>query len=90
MERGLSSKSLLTQVKAIMGIDTVAQIYLILRDFPAVNEHYEITWDHKIEYTLKPLVSHDGAVIETTDNNNQDDDQEGQKMSTPCLVTYKV
>jgi hypothetical protein len=55
MERGLSSKSPLTQVKAIMRIDTVAQLYLTLRDFPAVNVHYDIKWDHKIEYQLKPM-----------------------------------
>jgi hypothetical protein len=42
MERGLLSKSPLTQVKAIMGIDTVAQIYLILRDFPVIHENYEV------------------------------------------------
>jgi hypothetical protein len=64
MEKGLRNTYSLGQVKNIMGIETIAERYLILRDSPAVNTHYNITWDHKIQYQLKP--NHVATVPESS------------------------
>jgi len=43
----------LAEVKQITGLSTLDQIYLFLRDSPALQEHFDIVWDHKINYRQK-------------------------------------
>jgi hypothetical protein len=51
---GLSQQSGLADIKRVMGIDTKSQLFLILHDSPALNTTYDISWDHKMQYSLKP------------------------------------
>lgn len=37
----------------MVGIDALSQLYLILRDSPAITQVYGIEWDHEIHYTQK-------------------------------------
>jgi hypothetical protein len=93
IDNGLSIKSPLTQVKAIMGIETVAQLYLILRYSPAINPHYDITWDHKIEYQLKPLnaENEEKAVAKSeTSTSGHLGDTVKLEQDNILKVTYKV
>jgi len=53
ISQGLHYTSSLNQVKTIMGIETISQLYLILRDSEAVNTTYNINWDHEIQYSRK-------------------------------------
>ncbi len=43
---GLSQQSGLADIKRVMGIDTISQLFLILRDSPALNTTYDTSWDH--------------------------------------------
>jgi hypothetical protein len=47
---GLNENCDLPTLKDIANITTLDQLYLILRDSPAINKHFEILWDHKIMY----------------------------------------
>jgi len=40
----------LAHAKSIFGLPTLDQIYLFLRDSPALQEKFEISWNHKIHY----------------------------------------
>jgi hypothetical protein len=51
--QGLTSGTNLSVVKSLMGIETFDQFYLFLRDSPALNTYYDISWDHKIIYQKK-------------------------------------
>jgi len=43
----------LGRVKKNMGVETITQLYLTLRDSLAVNTHFDITWSHKVQYQQK-------------------------------------
>jgi hypothetical protein len=43
----------LARAKTIFGLPTLDQIYLFLRDSPALEEVFEISWNHKIHYGFK-------------------------------------
>jgi hypothetical protein len=51
----------LTQLKNVLGISTMDQLYVILHDSPALNSTSELKWDHKICYwphhTLEPTLT---------------------------------
>jgi hypothetical protein len=53
ISQGLHCTSSLNQVKTIMGIETIVQLYLTLRDSEAVNTTYNVNWDHEIQYSRK-------------------------------------
>jgi len=38
-----------------MGIDTISQLFFILRDSLALNTVFDTSWDHKIQYSLKSV-----------------------------------
>jgi hypothetical protein len=48
MQQGLRSETELSNVKMIMGIEMFDQLLLFLRDPPALQSFYDISWDHKI------------------------------------------
>jgi len=48
--QGLTSTTDLSTLKIITGIDTFDQLYLFLRDSPALSPFYDISWDHRIIY----------------------------------------
>ncbi len=56
MDQGLSEKSSLAHFKSLLATDTFEQIFLFLRDSPAVNYHFELIWNHKIHYRVWPTV----------------------------------
>ncbi len=47
---GLHDKCDLSTLKEITDIGTLDQLYLVLRDSPAINKHFEILWNYKIIY----------------------------------------
>jgi hypothetical protein len=47
---GLNDTCDLSKLKEITNIETLDQLYLILRDSPAINKHFDIQWNHKIVY----------------------------------------
>jgi hypothetical protein len=63
IRHGLNQKSELGCIKTIIGIDTLDQLFLLLRDSPALQDIYEITWNHKIMYQLKEQKSTDETQI---------------------------
>jgi hypothetical protein len=38
----------LMRLNCILGITTMDQLYIMLRDSPAINAHYDLAWNHKI------------------------------------------
>jgi hypothetical protein len=67
MQQGLTSETELSNVKTIMGIETFDQLFLFLRDSPALHPFYDISWDHKIIYQKrKELDSPLGISMEHT------------------------
>ncbi len=77
MNDGLSDKTNITNVKHIIGVESLEQLYLILRDSPAVTTHYDIQWDHKIKYSPK-LTTKDQS--HTSTNMIDDDSSKNIKM----------
>lgn len=69
INQGLHSGTDLTQFKQLLGVISLEQIYLFLRDSPAINQHFDIIWNHKIHYKVKD----DKAIeyVDRTDANNQ-------------------
>ncbi len=63
----------LTQVKAILGVTTMDQLYIVLRDSPAINTHYEVLWDHKICCQPRPLATQDISVPSVAEHEQQPD-----------------
>ena len=53
---GLTSTLDLRTFKIIIGIETLDQLYVVLRESPALQEHFDMVWDHKILYRPKPPV----------------------------------
>jgi hypothetical protein len=50
---GLSVNTELQQLKMIFQVNTMDQLFIILRDSPAINTNFDLHWDHKICYRLK-------------------------------------
>jgi len=50
---GLNERTELSTLKNIVGIYTLDQLYLILRDSPAINKHFDIAWYHRIMHRPK-------------------------------------
>jgi hypothetical protein len=51
--QGLSQYSTMTFVKTLLGTETLDQLFFFFRDSPAINEHFDLQWDHKINYRPK-------------------------------------
>jgi len=62
---GLTIDTDLGTFKQIIGIETLDQLYVILRDSPALNQHFDMVWDHKILY--RPKV-HVPILLSNTNN----------------------
>jgi len=60
---GYTPNTDIAQAKRIMGLPTLDRIYLFLRDSPALQDVFHITWDHKIQYRQKD-------ILETPTRNN--------------------
>lgn len=67
----------LNEFKEIFGVDSLDQLYIILRDSPAINMHHELTWDHKICYRsnsaaphipISPAGTNDSQTTDASDN----------------------
>jgi len=56
MGAGLHPETDLAQVKQITGLHTLDQIYLFLRDSPALQQKFDIIWDHKINYRQRGML----------------------------------
>jgi hypothetical protein len=56
VEAGLNPETDLAKVKQITGLHTLDQIYLFLRDSPALQPFFDIVWDHKINYCQKNIM----------------------------------
>jgi hypothetical protein len=55
-----------------MGIETIAQLFLILRDSAAVNTTHNINWDHEIQYSRKNVPNDEGHMLDNTAIINHD------------------
>jgi hypothetical protein len=75
IDSGLNETRDLSTLKDITNTETLDQIYLILRNSPAINKYFEILWDHKIMYKQispthmeqksTPQISSNTALINT-------------------------
>jgi len=79
MNNGLDYTTDLGAAKCIIGIDTLDQLYLILRDSPALAEYYDISWNHKIIYQAKQI--EDTQVTQMQTKSHKDGDG---------VITYTV
>jgi hypothetical protein len=50
---GLNVNTELQQLKRILQVNTMDQLFIILRDSPAINTKFDLHWNHKICYRLK-------------------------------------
>lgn len=50
LAQGLDLNSDLASVKRFFGCDSFDQLFLFFRDSPAINNCFELQWDHKINY----------------------------------------
>jgi hypothetical protein len=84
----------LNHLKKTLGITTMDQIYVFLRDSPAINSVFELRWDHEICYRQR-LNSNDTLHTIACDypvtpiRNNDDSDTESD-MKTPALIYWHV
>jgi hypothetical protein len=53
IDNGLKDATDLNMFKKIVGVNNLDQLYVVLRDSPALNTHFDIQWDHKIMYRMK-------------------------------------
>jgi len=50
MTKGLNLNSDLAYIKKLFGCDSLDQLFLFFRDSPAINNDFELEWDHKTNY----------------------------------------
>jgi hypothetical protein len=53
MEQGVNQFADLAFVKSILGTETLDQLFIIFRNSPALQDDFELVWDHKINYRPK-------------------------------------
>lgn len=66
VDNGLKPETDLNTFKKIVGVDNLDQLFVVLRDSPAINAYFDIQWDHKIMYCMKPRHDIESSFTENT------------------------
>jgi hypothetical protein len=56
VDASLNPETDLAQAKNMIGLHTLKQIYPFLCDSPALQEHFDMVWGHKINYRQKDML----------------------------------